>query len=38
MAIHQPRGGGYWYYWAIIIGGISFVVAYYATDGFGLQP
>jgi hypothetical protein len=38
MAIHQPRGGGYWYYWLIIVGGIVFVLAYYVTDGFGLQP
>ena len=24
--------------WAIIVGGTTFVIAYYATDGFGLTP
>jgi hypothetical protein len=38
MTIHRRRGGGYWYYWVIIVGGIAFVVAYFATDGFGLAP
>ena len=38
MAIHKRRGGGYWYYWVVIVGGIAFVIAYYATDGFGLKP
>jgi hypothetical protein len=36
VTIHNRRGGGYWYYWVIIIGGIAFVIAYLATDGFGL--
>ena len=38
MAIHPQRGGRYWYYWVLIVGGLIFVVAYYATDGFGLAP
>jgi hypothetical protein len=38
VTIHKRRGGGYWYYWVIIIGGIAFVIAYLATDGFGLAP
>ena len=40
MAIHKGRSGSgtYWYYWLIIVGGIIFVIAYYLTDGFGLQP
>ena len=38
MAIHKRRGGGYWYYWLVIVSGILFVIAYYATDGFGLKP
>ena len=38
MTIHKQRGGRYWYYWVIIIGGIAFVAAFYATDGFGLSP
>ena len=38
MAIHKRRGGGYWYYWLVIVGGTLFVVAYFATDGFGLKP
>jgi hypothetical protein len=38
MAIHRPRGGFYWYYWLVIAGGAVFVVAYLATDGFGLRP
>lgn len=37
MAIHPQRGGRYWYYWVLIIGGIIFVVAFYATNGFGLN-
>lgn len=36
MAIHKQRGGRYWYYWAIIIGGLIFVIASSTTDGFGL--
>jgi hypothetical protein len=35
MTIHRQRGGRYWYYWVIIVGGLAFVVAAYATDGFG---
>jgi hypothetical protein len=38
MAIHKQRGGRYWCYWAIIIGGTLFVIAYFASDGFGLRP
>jgi hypothetical protein len=38
MAIHRPRDGHYWYYWLVIAGGTILVIAYYATDGFGLQP
>jgi hypothetical protein len=38
MTIHKQRGGRYWYYWLIIVGGTIFVIAYFATDGFGLQP
>jgi hypothetical protein len=38
MAIHKQRGGRYWYYWALIIGGTAFVIAYYLTNGFGLGP
>ena len=38
MAIHRPRGGHYRYYWLVIIGSTIVVVAYYATDGFGLKP
>jgi hypothetical protein len=38
MTIHRQRGGRYWYYWVVLIGGIVFVVSYYATDGFGLSP
>jgi hypothetical protein len=38
MTIHPQRGGRYWYYWVLIIGGIAFVIAYYATSGFGLNP
>jgi hypothetical protein len=33
MTIHKQSGGRYWYYWVIIVGGIAFVVAFYATDG-----
>jgi hypothetical protein len=36
MAIHPQRGGRYWYYWVILAGGSIFVIAYLATDGFGL--
>jgi len=38
MAIHKRRGGGYWHYWVVIVGGTLFVFAYYLTDGFGLKP
>ena len=33
--IHPQKGGRYWYYWAIIVGGTIFVIAAYATDMFG---
>lgn len=36
MTIHRQRGGRYWYYWVIIIGGTLFVIGYFTTDGFGL--
>ena len=36
MTIHKQRGGRYWYYWVLLIGGTIFVIAYYATDGFGV--
>jgi hypothetical protein len=36
VAIHKQRGGSYWYYWLIVVGGIALVLAYYASDGFGL--
>jgi len=36
MTIHKRRLDGYWHYWVIIVGGVLFVIAYYATDGFGL--
>ena len=35
MTIHKRRFGGYWQYWVIVIGGIAFVIAAYATNGFG---
>ncbi len=38
MTIHKQRGGRYWYYWVIIVGGTIFVIAAYATDMFGLKP
>ena len=38
MTIHKQRYGRYWYYWVVIVGGIVLVVAYYASDGFGLKP
>jgi hypothetical protein len=38
MAIHNPRGGGYWYYWLVVVGGTIFVIAYLVSDGFGLKP
>jgi hypothetical protein len=38
MTIHPQRGGRYWYYWVLIVGGVIFVVTYYLTDGFGLSP
>lgn len=37
MTIHPQRGGRYWYYWVLIIGGIIFVAAWYITSGFGLN-
>jgi hypothetical protein len=38
VTIHKRRGGGYWYYYVVIFGGIAFVIAYFATGGFGLSP
>jgi hypothetical protein len=38
MTIHRQRGGRYWYYWVVIVGGTLFVIAFYRTDGFGLAP
>lgn len=38
MTIHRQRGGRYWYYWVVIIGGLVLAIAFYATDGFGLAP
>jgi hypothetical protein len=38
VAIRRPRGGHYWRYWVVIVGGIVFVIAFYATEGFGLRP
>jgi hypothetical protein len=37
VAIHKQRGGGYWYYWLMIVGGTIFVIANYASDGFGVR-
>jgi hypothetical protein len=37
VTIHK-RGSGYRYYWVAIIGGLVLVIAYFATDGFGLSP
>ena len=36
MTIHKRPGGGYWYYWVLLIGGTIFVIAALATDMFGL--
>lgn len=36
MTIHKQRGGRYWYYWVLLLGGAIFVIAYYAGNGFGL--
>jgi hypothetical protein len=36
MTIHKQRSGRYWYYWVVIVGGTVFVIAYFASDGFGL--
>ena len=33
--IHPQKGGRYWYYWVMIIGGTIFVIAALATDMFG---
>jgi len=33
--IHPQRGGRYWYYWSVIIGGTIFVIVALATDMFG---
>ena len=33
--IHPQRGGRYWYYWVLIVGGTIFVIAALATDMFG---
>jgi hypothetical protein len=38
MTIHRPRGGHYWRYWVILIGGGALATAYLLTDGFGLRP
>jgi hypothetical protein len=38
MTIHKPRGGHYWRYWLVLVGGAVFVLAYLLTDGFGLRP
>ena len=38
MAINRPRGGHYWYYWLMIVGGTLFAIAHFATAGLGLQP
>jgi hypothetical protein len=38
MVIHKQRGGRYWYFWVVILGGTTFVIAYYLTNGFGLKP
>ncbi len=35
MTIHPQRGGRYWYYWVLIVGGALFVIAALLTDGFG---
>lgn len=35
MTIHRRRGGGYWHYWAFLIGGTLFVIVALLTDGFG---
>jgi hypothetical protein len=36
MTIHRQRGGRYWYYWLVIVVGIVLVIAWLASDGFGL--
>jgi hypothetical protein len=36
MTIHKQRGGRYWYYWVLFIGGAILVIAALATDMFGL--
>src|SRR4051794_26907804 len=36
MTIQKQRGGRYWYYWLVIVGGTLFVIVYFATDGFRL--
>ena len=36
MTILKQRGGRYWYYWVLIIGGTVFVIAALSTDMFGL--
>jgi len=33
--IHPQKGGRYWYYWVLIVGGTIFVIAALATDMFG---
>lgn len=35
MTIHRKGVAAYWYYWVIIVGGVIFVIAAYATNGFG---
>lgn len=36
VTIRKQRGGSYWYYWMLIIGGTVFAIAALATDMFGL--
>jgi hypothetical protein len=37
VTIHRQRGGRYWYYWLVIVGGVAFVIAALATGYFGLR-
>jgi hypothetical protein len=37
VTVHK-QGSGYWYYWAAIIAGLVLVIAWFASDGFGLSP
>jgi hypothetical protein len=38
VAVHRPRGGDCWRHWLVMVGGAAFVIAFSATQGFGLQP